>query len=119
MTATIPVSGTLKRPDLSALTVADFLREHADYLRRQGLREIVIFGSVAAGRTDGASDIDLAYDADWPVFDRADGRGLLGDGFLRELVEDHFLRQVDLVSMCDADAALKAHILDTGMRVPL
>jgi predicted nucleotidyltransferase len=40
------------------------LRAHADDFRRQGVRHLYLFGSVARGDTHSASDIDLAVDID-------------------------------------------------------
>jgi predicted nucleotidyltransferase len=49
-------------PDLSATLVT--LRAHAEDFRRQGVRHLYLFGSVARGDARATSDIDIAVDID-------------------------------------------------------
>lgn len=71
--------------------IRDLLERGADLLRAAGAREVYVFGSVAAGKPHGRSDVDLAV------------AGLPPENFFAALahLEDLFERNVDLVDLDD------------------
>jgi predicted nucleotidyltransferase len=54
---------TTTTSDLAERTIAT-LRAHEDELRRAGIRHLSVFGSVARGDAEAASDVDLAAEFD-------------------------------------------------------
>lgn len=92
-----------KRAD-QALAIA---REAAGILRQEfGVRRVWLFGSLARGRFDAGSDIDLAVDGiDGKLFLRALGR-LLG-------LDPEF--PIDLVDLREARAGLRRAVKSEGI----
>lgn len=52
--------------------VIDRIRAHERELRAEGVAHVFLFGSLARGEADEASDIDLFYDYDAPGFSLID-----------------------------------------------
>jgi predicted nucleotidyltransferase len=72
--------------------IRDLLQRSAALLRAAGAREVYVFGSVATGKAQASSDVDLAV------------AGLPPESFFATLarLEDLFDRGVDLVDLDDA-----------------
>ncbi len=84
--------------------VLEYLREIKEELRQEGIDRIGVFGSVARGSADAASDLDIVIRTT-PKFVRR-FRGISGFLYfddLRERLQKRFGRRVDL---CD-EAGLK------------
>ncbi len=74
--------------------ILDTLRRHAPELRRQGVEHFVLFGSMAQGEADPASDIDLAAEL---APDHA--LSLLDFARIERELSERLGRKVDFVSL--------------------
>lgn len=97
-----------RRPETrypESMTAADLLSTHRDEIlavaERHGARNVRVFGSVARGDADDASDIDL-------LVDMQAGRSLLDLGGLLMELRELLGRNVDVVTV----HGLKEHIRD-------
>jgi len=72
-------------------TVIHTLRAHEAELRAEGVSHVFLFGSVARGEADEASDVDLFYDYDPDRF------GFLQFMRIRELAPEIIGRAVDIM----------------------
>jgi uncharacterized protein len=83
------------------------LRKHADALRTRGVRHAALFGSLARGEADAASDIDILIDLDphAPL-------DVFGYVALKEYIAGLFLDRVDVVNR----EGLKPHLRDHVIR---
>lgn len=84
--------------------IEDLVQRGADLLRTAGAREVYIFGSMATGKANARSDIDLAV------------TGLPPERFFAAMarLESLFDRNVDLVDLDDA-TPFTAYLREKGL----
>lgn len=99
-------------PDLRLQTVAALLRGGAGDWRPLGVTRIRVFGSVARGEADAASDVDLLLD-----FASEAGVGLLHLMRVRAVLEDLLSRRVDAVTEASLRPPLRGEILADAVDV--
>ena len=99
-------------PDLRLQTVAALLREGAGEWRTLGVTRIRVFGSVARGEADAASDVDLLLD-----FAPEAEVGLLHLMRVRAVLERLLSRRVDAVTEAGLRAPLRGEILADAVDV--
>ena len=90
-------------------TVLAILSDHEADLRAHGVRQLLLFGSVARGTAGPASDVDLAAEFDRPV-------GLFALVRLRRFLEELLGRRVDLVPMDGLRPEVRSAVLREGLR---
>ncbi len=86
------------------------LRRHAPDLARQGVLSLRLFGSVARGEADEASDVDLAGE-----FDTAQGFSLIDLVGVEQDLSDLLGRRVDLVSLRGLKPFVRARVEREGI----
>ena len=86
------------------------LRDHAAELKRQGVKSLEVFGSLARGEARPDSDVDLLVEFDGsPTFDRFMD--------LKFFLEDLLRRRVDLVTRAALKPRLRPIIERESIRV--
>jgi len=86
------------------------LRRHAPDLARQGVLSLRLFGSMARGDADEASDVDLAGE-----FDTANGFSLLGLVRLERELSELLGRRADLVTLGGLKPFVRARMEREGI----
>ncbi|AAF09835.1 HepT-like ribonuclease domain-containing protein [Deinococcus radiodurans] len=99
-------------PDLRLQSVAALLREGAGEWRTLGVTRIRVFGSVARGEADAASDVDLLVD-----FAPGAEVGLLHLMRVKAVLEHLLARRVDAVTEASLRAPLRGEILADAVDV--
>ncbi len=84
------------------------LREHREELRRLGVKSLAIFGSVARGEADAASDVDVLVEFIHPV-------GFFRFLDVRDRLEAILGRRVDLAQRDALKPALRERILSEAV----
>jgi len=91
--------------------VIDRLVEHRDELQAQGVKSLAVFGSVARGEADRASDVDVVVELNRPI-------GLFGLSDLKHMIELMLgVENVDLITRDGIHPALKDIILSEAINV--
>ena len=80
------------------------IRENRQNLKKFGIKKLSLFGSVARGDQQSASDLDFLVEFERKSFDAYMG--------LKEFLEDLFGCKVDLVLSDSIKPRLRSHILD-------
>jgi predicted nucleotidyltransferase len=88
------------------------LRAHEMELREMGVSRLSLFGSVARGEADGASDVDLAAE-----FDPAAEVGMIKYGAIAERLRKLVRAPVDLVGEPARSRRMQAEIERDRLRV--
>lgn len=91
--------------------IVEILRQHAPVLRQQGVRGLVLFGSIARGEADHTSDIDLAGE-----FDTTNGFSLIDLVGVQHQLADLLRRPVDLVSLTSLKGEVRKQVEREAMR---
>lgn len=95
---------------VDASTVCRRLQDVSADLATLGVKSLSIFGSTVRGDATDASDLDFLVEFEGPA-------SFAGYMALKELLEDIFGRQIDLVTHKALKPALKQRILDEAVKV--
>jgi len=90
------------------------IKEMKKEYTKEGIELLGIFGSFARSEEDAYSDIDIAYELDFPLFDKSYHDGfskLLRLQTIREEIEEKLHKKVDLLSLKNANDVIKSRIL--------
>lgn len=98
------------RRSSSRAKVLSVLREHRPEIERFGVKSLVVFGSVVAGRSTQANDVDVVVEFSRPV-------GLLEFIDLKDYLEGILGRAVDLVPRDALKRQLRRRILEEAVDV--
>jgi uncharacterized protein len=102
--------GSNGAPTDPADEIARHREQILDLARRHGARNVRVFGSVARGEADAASDIDFLVDLE-------PGRSLLDLGGLVMDLADLLRRPVDVVTTRGLRARIRNRVLDEAVPV--